>query len=100
MPYMTDGKRDYKKEYRKYSGKPAVVKKRIETIQARRELEKKGLVHKNDGKDVDHIRPLSKGGANTDDNLRIVDRGVNRSFSRNPDGSMKSQISKRERSKK
>lgn len=63
----------------------------------RREAEKKGIVHKNDGKDLDHKRPLSKGGSNTLDNARAVSPGENRSFARNKDGSVKSQTSKREK---
>jgi hypothetical protein len=60
-------------------------------------MEKKGLVHKGDGKDVDHKKPLSKGGSNDSSNLRVVKRSENTSFSRNRDGSLKSQTSKRER---
>jgi hypothetical protein len=59
-------------------------------------MEKAGKVHKGDGKDVDHKTPLSKGGTNAKSNLRVVDRSTNTSFSRNPDGSLKSQTSKRE----
>jgi 5-methylcytosine-specific restriction endonuclease McrA len=59
----------------------------------------KGLAHKGDGKDVDHKTPLSKGGTNSEKNLRVVNRSKNRSFSRNKDGSLKSQTSKRERRK-
>jgi hypothetical protein len=61
---------------------------------------KAGLVKKGDGKDVDHKTPLSKGGGNNKGNLRVVSASENRSFSRNRDGSLKSQTSKRERSKK
>ena len=94
MPYMTDGKRDYKKEVAKYTSKPEVVKKRVEQNKARRMMEKEGLAHKGDGKDVDHKTPLSKGGTTSRSNLRVVDRGSNRSFSRNSDGSLKNQRSK------
>lgn len=96
---MTNGKRDYKKEVAKYTSKPEVKKKRAEQNAARREMAKKGLVHKGDGKDVDHRTPLSKGGGNSSSNLRVVDRSSNRSFSRNKDGSLKSQTSRRERQK-
>jgi hypothetical protein len=89
MPYMTNGKRDYKKEVAKYTSKPSVVKKREEQNAARRMLEKDGIVHKGDGKDVDHKRALSKGGSNDRSNLRVVPASQNRSFSRNKDGSMK-----------
>lgn len=50
---------------------------------------KKGLVHKGDGKDVDHIQPLSKGGKTTTKNLRAIPASKNRSYPRNKDGSMK-----------
>ena len=90
MPYMTNGKRDYKKEVAKYTSKPAVKKKRAEQNAARNLMEKKGLVHKGDGKAVDHIKPLSKGGDPISrSNLRVVPERVNDSFSRNKDGSMK-----------
>lgn len=89
MPYMTNGKRDYKKEVAKYTSRPEVVKKREEQNKARAMLIKDGIVHKHDGKDVDHKRALSKGGTNDRSNLRAVPASTNRSFSRNSDGSMK-----------
>lgn len=89
MPYMKNGKRDYKREVAKYTSKPEVVKKREEQNAARRMLEKDGIVHKGDGKDVDHKRALSQGGSNERSNLRVVPKSTNRSFSRNSDGSMK-----------
>ncbi len=95
MPYMTNGKRDYKKEVAKYTSKPSVVKKRTEQNAARREMQKEGLVKKGDGKDVDHKTPLSKGGTNSRSNLRVVPASENRSFSRNSDGSLKSQRSRK-----
>ena len=96
---MKDGKRDYKREVKEYTSKPAVKKKRAEQNAARREMMKAGKVHKGDGKDVDHKRPLSKGGTNATSNLRAVSASENRSFSRNKDGSLKSQTSKKERKK-
>lgn len=101
MPYMRNGKRDYKREVAKYTSKPEVVKKRVEQNAARREMEKAGKVHKGDGKQVDHITPLSKGGdGRAKSNLRVVPASQNESFSRNKDGSLKSQTSKRERKRK
>ncbi len=100
MPFMTNGKRDYRKEVEKYTSKPSVVKKRTEQNAARREMIKKGLAKKGDGKDVDHKVPLSKGGTNDPKNLRVVPKGENRSFSRNRDGSLKSQTSSKERARK
>jgi 5-methylcytosine-specific restriction endonuclease McrA len=96
MPYMTNGKRDYKKENAKYNSRPEVIKKRVERNAARQQLMKEGLVRKGDGKDVDHKVPLSKGGSTSRSNLRVVPRSSNTSFSRNKDGSLKSQTSKRE----
>lgn len=100
MPFMKNGKRDYKREVALYTSKPEVIKKRTAQNAARREAMKDGLVKKGDGKDVDHKKPLSKGGTNAPSNLRVVSASSNRSFSRNSDGSLKSQTSKRERSRK
>ena len=100
MPYMTNGKRDYKKEVQRYTSKPSVVKKRTEQNAARRAMEKAGKAHKGDGKDVDHKKPISKGGTNDKSNLRVVPASDNRSFSRNRDGSLKSQESRKERTRK
>lgn len=97
MPYMTNGKRDYKKEVAKYTSRPEVIKKRVEQNKARRMMEKAGKVRKGDGKDVDHKTPLSKGGKTTRSNLRVSSRSSNRSFRRNADGSLLNQISKKGR---
>lgn len=99
VPYMTGGKRDYRKEYDKYQGRPEQIKARTERTTARRQANAAGITHKGDGKDIDHIKPLSKNGSNAKANQRVVSASVNRSFSRNADGSMKSQTSKRERKK-
>lgn len=99
MPYMTNGKRDYKKEGEWDRNHPGREEDRAKRHQARAQAEKAGLVRKGDGKDVDHKRALSKGGSNSKSNLRVTDASSNRSFARNADGSMKSQTSKRERRK-
>ena len=41
------------------------------------------------GQDLDHKKPLSKGGSNTLKNARATSPHDNRSFPRNKDGSMK-----------
>ncbi len=71
---MAEEKRDYKKEYREYHGKPEHIKERSERNQARKEM---GL-KKGDPREVDHIKPLAKGGSNDKDNLRVVSRKTNR----------------------
>ena len=81
--------RNYKQEYANYDGTEAVKKKRAQRNKARRMLEAKGVVHKGDGKDVDHKKPLSKGGTTVISNLRAKPAAANRSFKRKPDGSMK-----------
>jgi len=81
--------RNYKQEYANYDGTETVKKKRAQRNKARRMLEAKGVVHKGDGKDVDHKKPLSKGGTTVISNLRAKPAAANRSFKRNPDGSMK-----------
>lgn len=96
---MKNGKRDYKREVELYTSKPEVIKKRTEQNAARREMEKAGKVHKGDGKDVDHKKPLSKGGTNDRSNLRAVPASQNRSFSRNSNSSLKSQTSRKEASR-
>jgi len=81
--------RNYKQEYANYDGTEAVKKKRAQRNKARRMLERENVVHKGDGKDVDHKKPLSKGGTTVISNLRAKPAAANRSFKRNPDGSMK-----------
>jgi len=99
MPWMKDGKRDYKREYALYQGTAEQRKRRSERTVARNQANADGRTSKGDGKDLDHIKPLSKGGANSKGNTRVVSKAANRSFSRNSDGSLKSQTSKRERRK-
>ena len=93
MPYMRHGKRDYSRENELYNSRPEQVKARTERNQARAAAKKAGMDVA--GKDVDHKRPLSKGGTNSLSNLHAVSATANRSFSRNSNGSLKSQRSKR-----
>lgn len=95
MPYMKNGKRDYKREYAEYHSSPEQRANRSKRTTARRKANATGLTHKGDGKDLDHIKPLSKGGSNSRNNLRVVSKSANRSFSRNANGSLKSQRSKK-----
>lgn len=87
--------RNYKAEYEAYHGTPEQRKNRAARNAARRQLEKEGVVRKGDGKDVGHAKALSHGGTNHRSNLRVESVSGNRSFARNSDGSMKSEISKR-----
>lgn len=67
-------KRDYKKEYRDYHGKPAQIKARAQRNAARAKL---GLAV-GDPREADHKNPISKCGSNRKDNLRAVARRTNR----------------------
>ena len=51
------------------------------------------------GHDIDHTKALSRGGKTVISNLKPVAPSTNRSFSRNSQGAMTSQISQRERKK-
>ena len=92
--------RDYGRENKLYNSRPENIKDRSERTTLRREANAKGITSKGDGKDLDHKKPLSKGGANTLSNTRVTTQSANRSFSRNANGSLKSQTSKKERKKK
>ena len=81
--------RDYKQEYANYDGTEAVKKKRAQRNKARRMLEREGVVHKGDGMDVDHKKPLSKGGTTTRSNLKAVPASKNRSYKRTSKGAIK-----------
>lgn len=81
--------RNYKIEYQNYQGTEEQKKNRAQRNAARREMERKGVVAKGDGKDVDHKRPIVKGGGNGNGNLRAVPASANRSFPRNKRAGMK-----------
>ena len=72
--------RDYQKEYRTYHAKPEQKKNRAQRNAARRELIKAGQVHKGDGKDVDHKKPIRSGGSNARSNLRVTSASKNRGW--------------------
>ena len=73
-----DGTRDYSYDSH-YEASAEQRKNRSERVLARRELTNEGVVHKGDGKDVDHIKPLSKGGTNARGNLQAISAHANRS---------------------
>ena len=81
--------RNYRAEYDRYQGKPEQIANRTKRNAARSEMEKKGVVSKGDGKDVDHKKPIAKGGGNGNGNLRAVPKSQNRSFARTKSARMK-----------
>lgn len=94
MPYVNKP-RPYKKEYQQQKARGEQPLRNARE-RARYAIDKAG-VDKNgngkadarEGKDIDHVVPLSKGGANTRKNLKIKSASSNRSFSRNSDHTVK-----------
>jgi hypothetical protein len=87
MPSSPGYNRNYKQE-EKTAGARGEKAGHNARDRARYKLEKAGMVKKGDGKDVDHKKPVSKGGTNAASNLRVESEHANRSFPRRPDGSM------------
>ena len=93
MPYVNKP-RPYKKEYQQQKARGEHAD-RMERQRARRTVDKNGVdrnkngkADRREGKDIAHKRALSKGGTNKD-GYTIQSVRKNRSFRRNPDGSMK-----------
>ena len=91
MPSSENYVRDYSQEYKTQqargengTGSNSGSAKRH---RARRKALKLGMVKA--GQDLDHKKPISKGGSNDTSNLRARSPHANRSYPRNPDGSMK-----------
>lgn len=74
----TARKRDYKREYAMYHAKPEQIANRAARNKARKTMEKEVGKAALRGKDVDHKRPLSKGGSNSRSNLQITSINYNR----------------------
>jgi len=84
MPYVNKA-RPYKKEYEQQQDRDELPN-RMERQRARRKLDAKGVDRT--GKDVAHVKALSKGGSNKD-GVRLESPSKNRSFARKSNGSMK-----------
>ena len=83
MAKTPESKLRYQAEYQK---DPKRVKIREEENLARQHALKAGRVHKGDGKDVDHVKPLADGGKAADKNTRVVSETVNRGWRRGQAG--------------
>jgi hypothetical protein len=76
---MAKAKRDYRKEYDEYHGKPEQRKRRTARTLARRAAEKKGLVKKGDkSKEVHHVN-APRTGSLKKVKTRVVSKAYNRS---------------------
>ena len=87
MPSSKGYKRDYKSEYANYHASPAAKADRALRNKAHNMLE--SALGKNIKGDVDHKKPLAKGGKTTLSNLRAVPASKNRSFARTKTARMK-----------
>jgi hypothetical protein len=92
MPSSKGYVRNYQQEYASEDLKRR--KQRAMRNAARRLIIKHKGKKKVKGKDVGHHLALSRGGANTAANLFLQSAKTNRSFSRNKDGSMRSERSR------
>ena len=103
MPFMTHGKRDYKKEDawdKSHTAANGVSRSKARAMRNKA----RAMVAKKNGTtptklkgDVGHKKAVGRGGKSVLANLFVQNPGQNRSFSRNKDGSMRSETSKRER---
>lgn len=103
MPYVNKP-RPYKKEYEQQKARGELAD-RMERQRARRAMDKTGAdkngngkADKREGKDIAHVKALSKGGHNSD-GVRVESASQNRSFKRTSSGALVSETSKRERKK-
>ena len=104
MPYVNKP-RPYKKEYQQQIAR-GESPDRLERQRAREGIDKKnadknkdGRADVREGKDVAHMKALSKGGSNKN-GVRIESASANRSFKRGSNHKVVSETSARERKKK
>ena len=103
MPYVNKP-RPYDKEYQQQKAR-GELERRMERQRGRRSIDKtgedangNGKADRREGKDVAHVRALDKGGSNKN-GLRIQSAAKNRSFKRDSQGNLVSEVSKREKRK-
>ena len=104
MPYVNKP-RPYKKDYQQQVER-GELPDRMERQRAREAIDKKSadkngnnIADKREGKDVAHVKALSKGGSNGD-GVRLETPSKNRSFKRNAQHKVVSETSTKERKKK
>jgi len=104
MPYVNKP-RPYKKEYDQQLAR-GEGKNRLERQRARENIDKKnpdtnnnGEADVREGKDVAHIKALSKGGSNKN-GVKLQSPSENRSFKRGSNHKVVSEVSAKERKKK
>lgn len=78
-------RRNFRKEYDEYQGKPEQIRRRAQRNAARAAAAKKGLVHKGDGKEIDHLGMNRRGKLNNK-KVKVVSKKANRSRQPKRDG--------------
>lgn len=79
-------KRNYRREYDEFQGKPEQIARRTQRNAARAEAVKDGKAHKGDGKEVDHLGSNRKGKLNNG-RVKVVSKRANRKRQPKRDGS-------------
>lgn len=104
MPYVNKP-RPYKKEYQQQITR-GEADERLERQRARESIDNKsadrnkdGRADVREGKDVAHVKALSKGGSNKN-GVKLQSPSANRSFKRSSDHKVVSEVSTKERKKK
>ena len=104
MPYVNKP-RPYKKEYQQQLAR-GEADERLERQRAREAIDKKsadrdkdGRADVREGKDVAHIKALSKGGSNKN-GVKLQSPSANHSFKRGSNHKVVSEVSAKERKKK
>jgi hypothetical protein len=106
MPYKNPADRNVKREYELEKQRAGAHEARMERQRARRKLDREGKdangngkADVREGKDVAHVKALSKGGSNKN-GVRVESASANRSFKRGSNHKVVSETSARERKKK
>lgn len=79
--------RNYRLEYDNYHASAKQKKNRAARNTARRQAVKSGRASKGDGMDVNHVKPLAKGGSRKGA-TKVISKSKNRSFKRTKNAGM------------
>ena len=89
MAYKNKSDRVYNNKY-----ESRTKKQRARRNKVRQQAIAAGKAHVGDNTDVDHKKPISKGGSDKKSNLRVVSKSKNRSFARTSSGAVKGKTKK------
>ena len=96
MPYVNKP-RPYKKEYAQQQARGELENRRA-MDKTGKDANNNGKADKREGKDIAHVKALSKGGSNKD-GVKVQTAAKNRSFKRGSNHGLVSETSNRERKK-